>query len=68
MSDNITVAQQESILVNGRIEENLQVGSKDSILPNQDEIRQACDLAMLALAINDMPLGIIMMINSRGGR
>lgn len=39
--ENITLVQQESVLFNGTVEENLQFGSNDGILPSSHEIKQA---------------------------
>lgn len=67
MKESITLVRQESVLVDSTVEENLQLGSKDGILPSSQEIKQACDPAMLTAVIADMPLDLEAPINAEGG-
>ena len=50
----------------GTIEDNLQFGSKDGLLPSQDDIKAALRPCDATPVIQDMPLGIKTMINSGG--
>ncbi|RPB05319.1 P-loop containing nucleoside triphosphate hydrolase protein [Choiromyces venosus 120613-1] len=56
LRENITVVQQQSVLFNETIFRNIALGRKDYWNATEDQIRDACDMAMLEDAISELPL------------
>ncbi|CAZ81089.1 unnamed protein product [Tuber melanosporum] len=57
LRENITVVQQPSVLFNETIFRNISVGRKDYRNVTEDQIRDACRMAMLEDTISELPLG-----------
>ncbi|KAG0637482.1 P-loop containing nucleoside triphosphate hydrolase protein [Tuber brumale] len=57
LRDKITVVQQQSVLFNETIFRNIAVGRKDYRKVTEDQIGDACRMAMLEDTISELPLG-----------
>ena len=57
LRENITVIQQHNALFNETIFQNIAFGGKDYRNVSEDQIRDACRMAMLEDAISELPLG-----------
>ncbi|KAG0124731.1 P-loop containing nucleoside triphosphate hydrolase protein [Tuber indicum] len=57
LRENITVVQQQSVLFNETIFRNISIGRKDYRNVTEDQIRDACRMAMLEDTISELPLG-----------
>lgn len=57
LRENITVIQQDNVLFNETIFRNIAFGGKDYRNVTEDQIRDACRMAMLEDTISELPLG-----------
>ena len=67
LRENITLVQQQGTLFNETIAENIALGLKDHSKVSKENIKGACQFAMLQNTINNMPSGLDTVVGA-GGR
>ena len=63
---NVTLVQQASTLFDGTFLENVSLGAKDPRQVTRDEVRVACEAALLQTTLNDLPNGLDTVIGDHG--
>ncbi|OBT62446.1 hypothetical protein VE03_08637 [Pseudogymnoascus sp. 23342-1-I1] len=66
LRNNVTLVQQQSVLFNDTLWNNVAFGCGDRKQPRQEDIRVACEMAMLTEVIQDLPDGLNSVIGTGG--
>lgn len=66
LRNNVTLVQQESVLFNDTMFQNIALGRRQHYLVTKEDVKMACQTAMLQETINDLPEGLDTMIGSGG--